>query len=134
MSAIIALTVVAPVNSQTSQPSPREILAEKIKTQSYNYANDPANYSLVQAVEKDAWKMIEMSEGLSSCSLPTYHLIVAMEGFNATYIQMSSLLNSFPANTPDQIKQHSVAQVEGSLNGQKAAIGKVLESVLKYCR
>ena len=98
------------------------------------YAGDPSNYSLVQAVEEDAWKMIRMSEGLSSCSLPTYDLVQRMEGFNATYVQMSSLLNSLPANTPDQIKQQSVAPVEVILNGQKAAIGKVLENVMKYCK
>ena len=130
MSCFVAL----PLQAQSVKLTKREILAEKIKVTAYSYAGDPSNYSLVQAVEKDAWKMILMSEGLSSCSLPTYDLVQRMEGFNATYVQMSSLLNSFPANTPDQIKQQSVAQVEGSLNGQKAAIGKVLENVLKYCK
>ena len=130
----VSCFVALPLQAQGVKPTQREILAEKIKATAYSYAGDPSNYSLVQAVEKDAWKMILMSEGLSSCSLPTYDLVQRMEGFNATYVQMSSLLNSFPANTPDQIKQQSVAQVEGSLNGQKAAIGKVLENVLKYCK
>lgn len=123
-----------PMRAQSVKPTQREMLAEKIKSTAYSYAGDPSNYGLVQAVEEDAWKMIRLSEGLSSCSLPTYDLVQRMEGFNATYLQMSSLLNSLPPNTPDQIKQQSVAQVEGSLNGQKAAIGKVLENVLKYCR
>ena len=126
--------VALPMRAQSVKPTQREILAEKIKTTAYSYAGDPSNYSLVQAVEEDVWKMIRMSEGLSSCSLPTYDLVQRMEGFNATYVQMSSLLNSLPANTPDQIKQQSVAQVEPILNGQKAAIGKVLENVLKYCK
>ena len=127
-------SVALPLKAQSVKPSQREILAEEIKAKAYSYAGDPSNYSLVQAVEEDAWKMIGLSEGLSSCSLPTYDLVQRMEGFNATYLQMSGLLNSLPANTPAQIKQQSVAQIEGSLNGQKAAIGKVLENVLKYCK
>ena len=126
--------VALPMRAQSVKPTQREILAAKIKATAYLYAGDPSNYSLVQAVEEDVWKMIRMSEGLSSCSLPTYDLVQRMEGFNATYVQMSSLLNSLPANTPDQIKQQSVAPVEAILNGQKAAIGKVLENVLKYCK
>ena len=109
-------------------------MAEKIKTTAYSYASDPSNYSLVQAVEKDAWKMIQMSEGFSSCSLPTYYLVQKMEGFNATYIQMKSLMDALPSNIPDQIRQQSVAQTESALNGQKASIGKVLQNVLKYCK
>ena len=126
--------ITLPMRAQSVKPTQREILAAKIKATAYLYAGDPSNYSLVQAVEEDAWKMIRMSEGLSSCSLPTYDLVQRMEGFNATYVQMSSLLNSLPANTPDQIRQQSVAPVEAILNGQKAAIGKVLENVLKYCK
>ena len=126
--------VALPMRAQSVKPTQREILAAKIKATAYLYAGDPSNYSLVQSVEEDAWKMIRMSEGLSSCSLPTYDLVQRMEGFNATYVQMSSLLNSLPANIPDQIKQQSDAPVEEILNGQKAAIGKVLENVMKYCK
>jgi hypothetical protein len=123
-----------PLRAQSIKPTQREILAEKIKTTAYSYASDPSDYSLVQAVEKDAWKMIQMSEGFSSCSLPTYDLVQRMEGFNATYIQMKSMLDALPSNIPDQIRQQSVAQTESALNGQKASIGKVLQNVLKYCK
>jgi len=126
--------VALPIRAQNAKPTQREILAEKIKTTAYSYASDPSNYSLVQAVEKDAWKMIQMSEGFSSCSLPTYYLVQKMEGFNATYIQMKSLMDALPSNIPDQIRQQSVAQTESALNGQKASIGKVLQNVLKYCK
>ena len=123
-----------PLRAQSIKPTQREILAGKIKTTAYSYASDPSNYSLVQAVEKDAWKMIQMSEGFSSCSLPTYDLVQRMEAFNATYIQMKSMLDALPSNIPDQIRQQSVAQTESALNGQKASIGKVLQNVLKYCK
>ena len=122
------------VAAQVKKPSQREVLARQIRDKSYEFAGDPSNYKLVQDVEADAWKMIRISEGLSSCSIPSYDLVQRLEGFNATYIQMKSLLDSFPANTPAQIKQQSVASVESSLNGQKAAIAKVLQNVESNCK
>lgn len=122
------------VAAQVKKPSQREVLAKQIRDKSYEFAGDPSNYKIVQDVEVDAWKMIRISEGLSSCSIPSYDLVQRLEGFNATYIQMKSLLDSFPANTPAQIKQQSVASVESSLNGQKAAIAKVLQSVEANCK
>lgn len=122
------------VAAQVKKPSQREVLAKQIRDKSYEFAGDPSNYKLVQDVEADAWKMIRISEGLSSCSIPSYDLVQRLEGFNATYIQMKSLLDSFPANTPAQIKQQSVASVESSLNGQKAAIAKVLQNVEANCK
>ena len=126
--------VTIPASAQNAKPTPREILAGKIKTSAYTYASDPANYNLVQDVEKEAWKMIRMSEGLSSCALPTYDLVQRLESFNATYIQMKNIIDAYPANVPDQIKQQAVSQTEAALNGQKAAIAKVLDNVLKYCK
>ena len=110
--------VMLPAGSQNAKPTP----------------SDPANYNLVQNVEKEAWKMIRMSEGLSSCALPTYDLVQRLESFNATYIQMKNIMDAYPANVPDQIKQQAVSQTEATLNGQKAAIAKVLDNVLKYCK
>jgi len=132
--AVAASCLAIPVGAQNAKPTQREVLAGKIKTSAYSYANNPADYSLVQAVEKEAWKMIRMSEGLSSCALPTYDLVQRLESFNATYVQMKSMMDAYPANVPDQIKQQAFAQTEGVLNGQKAAIAKVLDNVLKYCK
>ena len=126
--------VTLPAGAQNVKPTPREILAVKIKTSAYAYASNPADYGLVQAVEKEAWKMIRMSEGLSSCSLPTYDLVQRLESYNATYIQMRSTMDAYPANVPDQIKQQAFAQTEGILNGQKAAIAKVLDNFLEYSK
>ena len=78
--------------------------------------------------------MIRISEGLSSCAVPSYDLAQRLEGFNATYIQMKSLLDSLPGNIPAQIKQQSVGPLEAGLNGQKAAIAKVLQNVEANCK
>ena len=128
------LALAVPAGAQSAKPTQREILAGKIKTSAYSYANNPADYSLVQSVEKEAWKMIRMSEGFSSCALPTYDLVQRLESFNATYVRMKSMMDAYPANVPDQIKQQAFAQTEAVLNGQKASIAKVLDNVLKYCK
>lgn len=121
-------------HAQATKPSQREILAKQIKQKSYEFANDPSNYKLVQEVEAEVWKMIRISEGLSSCAVPSYDLAQRLEGFNATYIQMKSLLDSLPGNIPAQIKQQSVGPLEAGLNGQKAAIAKVLQNVEANCK
>lgn len=47
---------------------------------------------------------------------------------------MKSLLDSLPGNIPAQIKQQSVGPLEAGLNGQKAAIAKVLQNVEANCK
>jgi hypothetical protein len=120
--------------AQAKKPTPREILAAQIKDSAYQFAANPSDYSLVTKTEALNWQMIKISEGLSSCANPTYDLSQRIEGFNATFIQMQNLINSFPPNTPKQVINMSTSQVEANLNGQKAAINKVLENVVKYCR
>jgi hypothetical protein len=120
--------------AQAKKPSPREVLAAQIKDSAYQFAANPSDYSLATKTEELNWQMIKISEGLSSCAIPAYDLSQRMEGFNATFIQMQNLINSFPPNTPKQVISMSTSQVEATLNGQKAAINKVLENVVKYCR
>ena len=70
---VFALAVTAsclvklPAGAQNAKPTPREILAGKIKTSAYSYASDPANYNLVQDVEKEAWKTVSYTH----LTLPT---------------------------------------------------------------
>jgi len=134
VAAVAVSCLAAPAGAQNAKPTQREVLAGKIKASAFSYANNPADYSLVQAVENEAWKMIRMSEGFSSCALPTYDLVQRLESFNATYVQMKSMMDAYPANVPDQIKQQAFSQTEEVLNGQKASIAKVLNNVLKYCK
>ena len=119
--------------AQAKKPTPREILAGQIKNSAYKFAENPSDYSLVTNTEQLNWKMIKMSEGLSSCALPAYDLGVRIEAFNATFVMMQNLINSFPSNTPKSIVAQSTASVESTLNGQKAAINKVLEAVIANC-
>jgi len=121
------------VVAQAKKPTPREILAGQIKDAAYKFAESPSDYALVTNSEQLNWKMIKMSEGLSSCALPAYDLGVRMEAFNATFVMMQNLINSFPANSPKSIVAQSTASVESTLNGQKAAINKVLEAVIANC-
>jgi len=120
--------------AQAKKPTPREVLASQIKESAYKFAENPSDYALVTNTEQLNWKMIKISEGLSSCAIPAYDLGVRMEAFNATFVMMQNLMNSFPANTPKSIVAQSTASVESTLNGQKAAINKVLESVVANCR
>ena len=48
----------------------RKQLAEAIKVEAFKFANNPSDYGLVLPVEKLVWKMIEGSEGISSCTIP----------------------------------------------------------------
>ncbi len=112
----------------------RKQLAEAIKVEAYKFANNPSDYSLVLPVEKLVWKMIEGTEGKSSCTIPSYDLTRSMEILNATFIKMSAQIKQYqgmPGN--GKYKRQAMAQAEGEINGQKAVLNKVLNNVIKYC-
>ena len=111
----------------------RKQLAEAIKVEAYKFANNPSDYSLVLPVEKLVWKMIEGTEGKSSCTIPSYDLTRSMEILNATFIKMSAQIKQYqgmPGN--GKYKRQAMAQAEGEINGQKAVLNKVLNNVIKY--
>lgn len=110
----------------------RKQLAEAIKVEAYKFADNPSDYGLVLPVEKLVWKMIEGSEGLSSCSIPSYDLTRSMEILNATFIKMSAQMKQYQG-MPGKYKEQAMAQAESEINGQKAVLGKVLNNVIKYC-
>ena len=110
----------------------RKQLAEAIKVEAYKFADNPADYGLVLPVEKLVWKMIEGSEGISSCSIPSYDLTRSMEILNATFLKMSAQMKQYQG-MPGKYKEQAMAQAESEINGQKAVLGKVLNNVLKYC-
>jgi hypothetical protein len=87
---------------------------------------------LVLPVEKLVWKMIEGSEGISSCSIPSYDLTRSMEILNATFLKMSAQMKQYQG-MPGKYKEQAMAQAESEINGQKAVLGKVLNNVIKYC-
>ena len=66
----------------------RKQLAEAIKVEAYKFADNPSDYGLVLPVENLVWKMIEGSEGISSCTIPSYDLTRSMEILNATFLKM----------------------------------------------
>ena len=75
--------------------SERKQLAEAIKVEAYKFANNPSDYALVLPVEKLVWKMIEGSEGISSCTIPSYDLTRSMEILNATFLKMSAQMEQY---------------------------------------
>ena len=110
----------------------RKQLAEAIKVEAYKFADNPADYGLVLPVENLVWKMIEGSEGISSCSIPSYDLTRSMEILNATFLKMSAQMKQYQG-MPGKYKEQAMAQAESEINGQKAVLGKVLNNVIKYC-
>ena len=110
----------------------RKQLAEAIKVEAYKFADNPADYGLVLPVENLVWKMIEGSEGISSCSIPSYDLTRSMEILNATFLKMSAQMKQYQG-MPGKYKEQARAQAESEINGQKAVLGKVLNNVIKYC-
>ena len=110
----------------------RKQLAEAIKVEAYKFADNPSDYGLVLPVEKLVWKMIEGSEGISSCSIPSYDLTRSMEILNATFLKMSAQMKQYQG-MPGKYKEQAMAMAESEINGQKAVLGKVLNNVLKYC-
>ena len=112
--------------------SERKQLAEAIKVEAYKFADNPSDYGLVLPVEKLVWKMIEGSEGISSCSIPSYDLTRSMEILNATFLKMSAQMKQYQG-MPGKYKEQAMAQAESEINGQKAVLGKVLNNVIKYC-
>jgi len=110
----------------------RKQLAEAIKVEAYKFADNPSDYGLVLAVENLVWKMIEGSEGISSCTIPSYDLTRSMEILNATFLKMSAQMQQYQG-MPGKYKEQAMAMAESEINGQKAVLGKVLNNVLKYC-
>ena len=110
----------------------RKQLAEAIKVEAYKFADNPSDYGLVLPVEKLVWKMIEGSEGISSCSIPSYDLTRSMEILNATFLKMSAQMKQYQG-MPGKYKEQAMAQAESEINGQKAVLGKVLNNVIRYC-
>ena len=110
----------------------RKQLAEAIKVEAYKFADNPSDYGLVLPVENLVWKMIEGSEGISSCTIPSYDLTRSMEILNATFIKMSAQMQQYQG-MPGKYKEQAMAMVKSEINGQKAVLGKVLNNVLKYC-
>ena len=110
----------------------RKQLAEAIKGEAFKFANNPSDYGVVLPVEKLVWKMIEGSEGISSCTIPSYDLTRSMEILNATFLKMSAQMQQYQG-MPGKYKEQAMAMAESEINGQKAVLGKVLNNVLKYC-
>ena len=110
----------------------RKQLAEAIKVEAYKFADNPSDYGLVLSVENLVWKMIEGSEGISSCTIPSYDLTRSMEILNATFLKMSAQMQQYQG-MPGKYKEQAMAMAESEINGQKAVLGKVLNNVLKYC-
>ena len=102
--------------------SERKQLAEAIKVEAYKFANNPSDYALVLPVEKLVWKMIEGSEGISSCTIPSYDLTRSMEILNATFLKMSAQMEQYQG-MPGKYKKQAMAQAEAEINGQKAVLG-----------
>lgn len=116
-----------------AKPSPRIALAKEIQSVAFEFANNAEDYSLVEKTELLTWKMILMSEGLSSCAMPSYSLPQSMESLNTSYVMMINSLNSM-GNVPESIKDQTRSAYEGTLNGQKKRVAKVLDQVMKYCK
>ena len=110
----------------------RKQLAESIKVEAYKFADNPSDYGLVLPVENLVWKMIEGSEGISSCTIPSYDLTRSMEILNATFLKMSAQMQQYQG-MPGKYKKQAMAQAEAEINAQKAGLGKVLNNVIKYC-
>ena len=89
----------------------RKQLAEAIKVEAYKFADNPSDYGLVLPVEKLVWKMIEGSEGISSCSIPSYDLTRSMEILNATFLKMLAQIKQYQG-MPGKYKEQAIAQTE----------------------
>lgn len=137
--AAIASNFLLPARSETftliaqAKVSPRISLAQEIQKVAYQFANTPDDYSLVSKTEELTWKMILMSEGLSSCAIPAYSLPFRMENINTSYVMMINNLNAL-GNVSESLRDQNRASFESNINGSKKAAGKVLEQVLKYCK
>ena len=122
----------AEASKKNLKSTERKQLAEAIKVEAYKFADNPSDYGLVLPVEKLVWKMIEGSEGISSCSIPSYDLTRSMEILNATFLKMSAQMKQYQG-MPGKYKEQAMAQAESEINGQKSVLGKVLNNVIKYC-
>jgi len=135
--AAFATTLTIPVKSETllaqAKINPRIPLAQEIQKVAFQFANNPEDYSLVEKTEELTWKMIRMSEGLSSCAMPSYDLPQRMESLNTSYIMMTNSLSAM-GNVSESIKDQTRASFESTLNGQKKWVAKVLDQVMKYCK
>ena len=135
--AFFASSCFAAANAQTlisqANNSPRIRLANEIQTVAFEFGKNPGDYSLVEKTEDLSWKMIRMSEGLSSCALPIYDLPWRLESLNTQYVMSMNSLQQM-GNVPESAKDQIRVQMEQSLNGSKANIAKVLKNVMKYCR
>ena len=126
------LGITAEASQKNLNSKERKQLAEAIKVEAYKFADNPSDYGLVLSVENLVWKMIEGSEGISSCSIPSYDLTRSMEILNATFLKMSAQMKQYQG-MPGKYKEQAMAQAESEINGQKALLGKVLNNVIKYC-
>ncbi len=129
---LFLLVIPSEASQKNLKSKERKQLAEAIKVEAYKFANKPSDYSLVMPVEKLVWKMIEGTEGKSSCTIPSYDLTRSMEILNATYIKMTAQMKQYQG-MPGKYKQQAMAQAEAEINGQKAVLGKILNNVIKYC-
>jgi len=132
----ITSTAFSPARSEVliaqSKVNPRIPLAQDIQKVAFQFASNPEDYSLVEKTNQLSWKMIRMSEGLSSCSIPAYYLPQKMEGLNTSYVMMMNTLKQM-GNVPESVKDQTRASYEGMLNGQKKSVAIVLDEVMKYC-
>ena len=135
--ALLTVSLSSPARSQNlvaqAKVSPRIPLAKEIQKVAFEFANNPEDYSLVEKTRLLTWKMIFMSEGLSSCALPSYSLPQTMESLNTSYVMMQNSLNQM-GNMPESVKDQTRASFEGTLNGQKKWVARTLEEVMTYCK
>lgn len=135
--ACFSASVLSPARSETliaqAKGSQRAPLANEIQKVAFEFANNPEDYSLVEKTEALSWKMIRMSEGLSSCALPAYSLPQHMESLNASYVMMMNSLNQM-GNISESIKDQTRSSYEANLNGYKKKIAKILDQVMKNCK
>ena len=76
--------------------------------------------------------MIEGSEGISSCSIPSYDLTRSMKILNANFLKMTAQMKQYQG-MPVKFKKQAMAKADSEINGHKAVLGKVLNNVIKYC-
>ena len=110
--ALLAVSLSSPARSQNLiaqvKVGPRIPLAKEIQKVAFEFANNPEDYSLVEKTSLLTWKMIFMSEGLSSCALPSYSLHQTMESLNTSYVMMQNSLNQM-GNMPESVKDQTRA-------------------------
>ena len=56
-----------------------------------------------------------------------------MESLNTSYVMMMNSLSSM-GNVPESVKDQTRSSFEGTLNGLKKWVAKVLDQVMKYCK